>query len=76
MLIPLAMLPAIHAATEEERLDPQDVVRDALERHLEDREWNKIFAYGEAQARALGLTEEDVPRLIAEARAERRHGRA
>jgi hypothetical protein len=37
---------------------------------MEDQEWQKLFAYGENRARALGLTEADVPRLVAEVWAE------
>ncbi len=74
-LVPPAMLPAIQAAAEEERRPPGELVRDALERYMEAREWKKIFAYGESRAKALGLTEDDVPRLIAESRAEHPPGR-
>jgi hypothetical protein len=74
-LVPPSLLPEIRAAAEEEHREPGDVVREALERYMEDREWNKIFAYGEARAKALGLTEEDVHRLIAEYRQEKRQGR-
>ena len=49
-----------------------EVVRDAMERYMEDREWNRLLAYGAERTKALGLTEEDVPRLIAEVRAEKR----
>jgi Arc/MetJ-type ribon-helix-helix transcriptional regulator len=73
-LVPPAMLPEIRAVAQEEHRDPSDVVREALERYMADREWNKIFAYGEERARAMGLTEEDVPRLIAEYRREKRQG--
>lgn len=67
-LIPLAMLPEIQAMAAEDHCAPGDVVREALERYMEDREWSKLFAYGEERAKALGLTEDDVPRLIAEIR--------
>lgn len=74
-LVPPILLPDIQAAAaEEEHRAPGEVVRKALERYMEDREWNKVFAYGESRAKALGLTEEDVPRLIAEYRQEKRQG--
>jgi hypothetical protein len=72
LTIPPALVAAIQAAAEEEHRAPGDLVREALERTMEDREWNRIFAYGDARAKALGLTEEDVPRLIAEHRQEKR----
>ncbi len=74
ILVPSAMLPEIEAAAEEEHRTPSELVRDALERYMEDQAWKKIFAYGEERAKALGLTEEDVPRLIAEYRQEKRQG--
>jgi len=71
-LVPSAMLPEIHAAAEEEHRPPSELVREALEHYMEARAWKKIFAYGDARAKALGLTEQDVPRLISESRREHR----
>jgi hypothetical protein len=68
LAIPPALLADIEAAAEQEHRAPGELVREALERYMEDRAWKKIFAYGEERAKALGLTEEDVPRLIAESR--------
>jgi hypothetical protein len=48
-----------------------EVLREAVERYLEGRRWQRLFAYGEERARALGLTEADIPRLIEESRRER-----
>jgi len=42
-----------------------------LRRYRKDRQWRQLCAYGAKRARDLGLTEEDVPRLIAESRQER-----
>jgi len=39
-----------------------------VQRYLSDRRWRQLVAYGEARARELGLTEADLPQLIAEAR--------
>jgi hypothetical protein len=69
------MLPEIHAAAKEEHRAPGELVREALERYMEARAWRKIFTYGESRAKALGFTEDDVPRLIAESRREHRPGR-
>jgi metal-responsive CopG/Arc/MetJ family transcriptional regulator len=73
--VPPGLLSRVQTAAEEEQRSPDELVRDALERYLEDREWKKIYAYGEERARALGLSEEDLERLIAEDRAERRNDR-
>jgi hypothetical protein len=71
-LIPSSLLAEIYAAAEEDQRAPSEVVREAIERYIEERTWQKLLAYGREQAQALGLTEADIPRLIAEARAEKR----
>ena len=71
LTLPPALVAEVQAAADEERRPAGDVLRDAVERYLRERRWQKIFAYGEQRARELGLTEEDVPRLIAEYREER-----
>jgi hypothetical protein len=71
---PMTILPAllaqVQAAADEEHRPAADVLREAVERYLRERRWQKIFAYGEERARTLGLTEADIPRLIAEYRHE------
>src|SRR5262249_39608904 len=49
-----------------------ELVREALRRYIEDREWEAGRSYGSARARALGITEADVDRLIHEHRQEKR----
>jgi predicted transcriptional regulator len=71
-LVPPDLAAAIKATAEEEHREPGEVVREAYERYVDDREWQKLLAYGRERARTLGLTEADVPRLIAEVRQERR----
>ncbi len=73
--IPPSLLAEIQAAAEEEKRPAEEVLREAIERYLRNRRWQRILAYGEERARALGLTEADVPRLIAEYRQEQRQGR-
>jgi len=71
-LVPPGLLAEVQAAAEEEHRAPAELVREAIERYLDEREWRKLLAYGQERARALGLSETDVPRLIAEARREKR----
>jgi hypothetical protein len=71
-LIPPKLLPEIRAAAEEERRAPGELVGEALETYLKDRRRRRLYSEMEAHARALGLTEDDVPRLIAESRREAR----
>lgn len=74
--VPPALLAEIKAAAEAERRTADELVREAVERYLEDRRWRSLLAYGEERARFLGLTEADVPRLIAESRQEKRPRRS
>jgi hypothetical protein len=74
LTIPPALAAEVRAAADEESRPVDDVLREAVERYLRERRWQKIFAYGEERARELGLSEEDVPRLIAEYRREERQG--
>jgi hypothetical protein len=69
--IPPALLEEIQEAADEDRRPAGEVLREAVERYLENRRWQRLFAYGEERARALGLTEADIPRLIEESRRER-----
>jgi len=64
------MLADVTQLAKKERRTKSELVREALRRYLEDREWKAIRAYG--AARALGITEADVDRLIHEHRREKR----
>jgi len=70
--MPPALLAEIREAADEDQRTTEELVREAIERYLEDRRWQRLLAYGEQQARSLGLTDSDVPRLIEEYRQERR----
>lgn len=69
--IPPSLLAQVQPAAEEDHRPTRDLLCEALERYLRERQWQKVFAYGEQRARELGLTEDDIPRLIAESRQER-----
>ena len=66
-LTPKLLKKAEKAAKEEQRTR-SELLREALRRYLEDREWNSIYRYGEKKARALGLDEGDVERIVDEIR--------
>jgi metal-responsive CopG/Arc/MetJ family transcriptional regulator len=72
LIVPSALQAQVEEAAAEDQRPASDLLRDAVERYLRDRRWQRTLAYGEERARVLGLTEEDVPRLIAEVRRERR----
>ncbi len=48
------------------------MLEDAAELYLKNLRWQKLLEFGEQNVRNLGLTEEDVPRLIAESRHEQK----
>lgn len=73
--MPSSLLAELQAAADEERRTSDELVCEAVQRYLKDRRWQRLLAYGEQQARLLGLTEADVPRLIEEYRQEHRQGR-
>jgi predicted transcriptional regulator len=54
---------------------PSDVVTEAVRKYLDEPSWLEFVESNEARARANGITEEDVDRLISEVRAESRLGR-
>jgi hypothetical protein len=49
-----------------------DIARDALTAYLALRRLDRLQQYGQQRADELGLTEADVPRLIADTRGESR----
>jgi hypothetical protein len=73
--IPDELFREIEAAAEEERRPAGELVGEAIGAYLKNRRWRRLVERGQARARELGLTEADLPRLIAEARAEQRQGR-
>ena len=72
--MPSSLLIEIQAVADEEHRTTDDLVCEAVERYLKDRRWQRLLSYGEQQARALGLTDADVPRLIEEYRQEHLQG--
>jgi predicted DNA-binding protein len=70
--VPAGLLAQVRAAADEERRPSNELVREAIERYLDDREWEKLYAYGQERVQSAGLVEDDVERLIAEHRRERK----
>ena len=58
------------ARAQERSLD--EVLSEAVDRYIRDKQWEAVKRYGVVKSRESGLTEGDVARLIAESRAERR----
>jgi metal-responsive CopG/Arc/MetJ family transcriptional regulator len=64
--IPPELLTEMEKAAQEEHITPEELVRDAVERRLNKRQWQDGVAFGEKHAKSRGLTETDVPEAIAE----------
>lgn len=56
----------------EQNREPAEVLEEAVRHYIRDRKWQQLVAKGERRARELGITEEDVPRIIEEYRQEKR----
>ena len=48
-----------------------EVLSEAVDRYIRDKQWEAVKRYGVAKSRERGLTAGDVAPLIAESRAER-----
>ncbi len=76
LTIPPDLLAKIKEEAEAESRPALAILQDAVTRYVREQRWQRTMAKGQARAKALGFTEEDVPRLIAESRAEQRQGAA
>lgn len=70
--IPSALLTEAETVAKAEHITVDELVRDAMEHRLRERRRQKLYGYGEAQARKLGIKEEDVERILHEFREEER----
>jgi metal-responsive CopG/Arc/MetJ family transcriptional regulator len=68
--LPEPLLAEIQSAAQAEHRGVDEVLTDAVKRYIEERSWTKLLDYGAGRAKALGVKESDVDRLIAESRAE------
>lgn len=71
--LPAELLAAIKSAAAAEQRSVEEVLFEAVQRYLDDRSWTNLLDYGQEQAKARGIKESDVDRLIAQYRAERSH---
>lgn len=65
-----ALMAELQRAADVEQRSPEEVVEDAVERYLRVKRRERLYAYGEGQAKRLGIEEEDVPALVKEIRRE------
>ncbi|MDI6591956.1 MAG: ribbon-helix-helix domain-containing protein [Patescibacteria group bacterium] len=69
--LPPKLTKKIEKLMKEEQRTRSELLREALRRYIEEKEWQKILRYGENRAKKFGIKKEDVERLIDEARTER-----
>ena len=62
--LPLEMAEKVEELTKEEKRTRSDLFQEALRRYIEDREWQKIYRYGETKAKQEGITEDQVEDMI------------
>ncbi len=67
-----ALLNQAEQAAQAEHITLDEVLQKAVERYIEDRRWQKVYQFGEQQARKLGIKEGDVDRIIHQRRAKER----
>ena len=70
--LPEPLLAEIQIAAQAEHRTVDEVLTDAVKRYVEERSWTRLLDYGAERAKALGVKESDVDRLIAESRAGQR----
>jgi predicted transcriptional regulator len=63
-----ALMAELQRAADVEQRSPDEVVEDAVGRYLRVKHRERLYAYGESQAKRLGIEEEDVPALVKEIR--------
>ena len=71
----VAIEPELFARVTEEAaaegMTADEIANEAMKRYLALRRLDRLQRYGQKRAEELGITEDDLPRLIAESRAER-----
>jgi predicted transcriptional regulator len=74
--LPPEMLSRAEKLAKSENRTMSELVREALRYYEQQRWWEETNAYGRARAHALGIREQDVERLIGEARTDKRPKRS
>jgi len=68
--LPPEMVDIVEALAKEEKRTRSELFREAIRFYLQEKEWRKLQSYGRKKAAELGITEDDVERLVHESRAE------
>lgn len=62
--LPPEMTKKIERLMREENRTRSELLREALRRYFEEKEWEKIYKYGEMKAREKGIFEQEVENII------------
>ncbi|MBM4350723.1 MAG: ribbon-helix-helix protein, CopG family [Deltaproteobacteria bacterium] len=62
--LPPEMADKIEELMKEEGRTRSELLREALRRYAEEREWKKIYRYGELKARERGITEDQIEDIV------------
>jgi metal-responsive CopG/Arc/MetJ family transcriptional regulator len=66
--IPNTLLAEVERVARAQKRSVNQVLTEAIDRYVKEERWQRLKAYGQERVRALNLTEDDLPRLIAESR--------
>ena len=74
-LISISIMPdflrEVERVAKEENRTKSELIREALRRYIEDREWEKLTRYARIKSAETGMkTEEDIQRVVDEFRGE------
>jgi len=77
-LISFSILPdflrEVEKVAKEENRTKSELIREALRRYIEDREWENLTRYAQIKSAETGIkTEEDIQRAVDELRGEQSH---
>jgi CopG family transcriptional regulator/antitoxin EndoAI len=65
----------VERVAKEENRTKSELIREALRRYLEDREWEELTRYARTKSAETGIkTEEDIQRVVDEDRGEPANG--
>jgi len=68
--IPISLMTEVERVARAQERTVSEVLAEAVDHYIKGEQWKSLKAYGRERAHARGLTEADVPRLIAESRRE------
>jgi CopG family transcriptional regulator/antitoxin EndoAI len=68
--LPPDMADTVEEIMRQEGRTKSELLREALRRYIEEREWRRLLRYGENRAREQGIGPRDVERLVEDYRAE------